>query len=157
MRGRGSVDWRDDRGVVGGIEALPFGVLIFVVGSLLITNAWAVIDAKMAVTASAREGARAYVESPDVHHGSDTARAAAEQALEGHGRDPTRSEVRITHAADASFARCVRVTVEVRHQVPALSLPFIGGYGPGFEVAARHSEVVDPFRDGLPDDGGCAP
>ena len=36
-----------DAGQVGGFEALPFGVLIFVVGVLLITNAWAVIDAKL--------------------------------------------------------------------------------------------------------------
>ena len=37
-----------DAGQVGGIEALPFGLLIFVVGTLLIANAWAVIDAKFA-------------------------------------------------------------------------------------------------------------
>ena len=35
-----------EAGQVGGFEALPFGVLIFVVGVLLITNVWAVIDAK---------------------------------------------------------------------------------------------------------------
>lgn len=157
MRHLRRVAWRDDRGFAGGVEALPFGVLIFVVGSLLITNAWAVIDAKIAATAAAREGARTYVEATDRVSGADAARAAAGQALEGHGRDPTRSAVLITHDGDAPFARCVRATVEVRHPVPALSLPFIGGYGHGFEVAARHSEVIDPFRDGLPGDGRCLP
>jgi phenylalanyl-tRNA synthetase beta chain len=44
-----------DGGQVAGIEALPFGVLIFVVGALLITNLWAVIDTKIAVDAAARE------------------------------------------------------------------------------------------------------
>ena len=33
----------DDRGQVGGIEALPFGLLVFVVGALLVANAWAVV------------------------------------------------------------------------------------------------------------------
>src|SRR4029079_720569 len=54
-----------ERGVVGGIEVLPFGFLIFVVGSLVIANAWAVIDARMAADAAARQAARAYVESPN--------------------------------------------------------------------------------------------
>ena len=34
---------RGDAGQVGGIEALPFGLLVFVVGTLLIANAWAVV------------------------------------------------------------------------------------------------------------------
>lgn len=153
----GHLDWRDDRGFAGGIEALPFGVLIFVVGSLLVTNAWAVVDAKMAVTAAAREAARTYVESPDAANGTTAARSASEQTLAGYGRDPAQSEIEIRHDGGAPFARCVRVTVEVHHLVPALSLPFIGGFGEGFDVAARHSEVIDPFRDGLAGDGRCVP
>jgi hypothetical protein len=35
-------DRGDDRGQVGGIEVLPFGLLVFVVGTLLVANAWAV-------------------------------------------------------------------------------------------------------------------
>jgi hypothetical protein len=31
-----------DAGVVGGIEALPFGLLVFVLGATLVANAWAV-------------------------------------------------------------------------------------------------------------------
>ena len=52
---------------------LPFGVLIFVVGSLLIANAWAVVDAKLATTAAAREAARAYVESGSAAAGAGAA------------------------------------------------------------------------------------
>jgi hypothetical protein len=33
---------RSDAGQVGGIEALPFGLLVFVVGATLVANAWAV-------------------------------------------------------------------------------------------------------------------
>ncbi|MGZ4694068.1 MAG: hypothetical protein ACXWA3_10620, partial [Acidimicrobiales bacterium] len=57
----GSFDRRDDRGQLAGIEVLPFGVLVFVVGALLITNAWAVVDAKIAVDAASREAVRTYV------------------------------------------------------------------------------------------------
>lgn len=155
MRARPPIDWRDDRGFAGGIEALPFGVLIFVVGSLLVTNAWAVVDAKMAVTASAREAARTYVEADDAVSARADAHAAMVQALEGHGRDPTRSRLSIHHEGGAPFERCVRVSVTVEHPVPALTLPFIGGYGRGFDVAATHAELIDPFRDGLDGDGRC--
>jgi len=54
--------WRSQRGQIGGFEVLPFGLLLFVAAMLVITNAWAVIDAKHATSSAAREGARAYVE-----------------------------------------------------------------------------------------------
>ena len=57
-----------DGGQVGGIEALPFGLLVFVVGALLVANAWAVVDAKLAVDAAARQATRHYVEA-DVGRG----------------------------------------------------------------------------------------
>jgi hypothetical protein len=149
------VRWNDDSGQMGGIEALPFGVLIFVVGSLLIANAWAVVDAKFVTTAAARQAARAYVEADDGTTAAADARVAAERAVEGHGRDPSRVRIDVRHEDDRPFARCTRVTVEVSYEIPAISLPFIGGYGEAFDVTAEHSEVVDPFRDGLPAGGGC--
>jgi hypothetical protein len=48
---------------MAGIEALPFGFLVLVAGSLLLANAWAVVDAKFAASAAAREAVRVYVES----------------------------------------------------------------------------------------------
>jgi hypothetical protein len=138
-----------DAGQVGGIEALPFGVLIFVLGSLLIANAWAVVDTKFATDAAAREAVRAFVEAPG---GSvDPVGAATEagrDALAGHGRDPDRAS--IEPIGTAVLARCERVAFEVTYTVPALTLPLIGGYGNGpFTVRSAASEVVDPFRAGL--------
>ena len=105
-----------------GIEVLPFGLLTFVVGALLVANAWAVIDAKLAVSAAAREATRAFVEAP-----ADT--------------DPL----------DALFARCETVRFEASYRIPAIRVPWIGGFGDGiFTASARHSEVVDPFRDDVP-------
>lgn len=139
--------WRqllgDQRGT-GGVEVLPFGVLTFVVGGLLVANAWGVVDAKVAATAAAREAARTFVEAPDAPRALAGADAAARAAMAGHGRDPAKVEVRI----DGSFTRCAPVVAEVRYPVPAIRLPWIGGYGEAFDVRARHSEVVDPFRSG---------
>lgn len=140
-----------DRGQVGGIEALPFGVLIFVLGSLLIANAWAVVDAKFATDAAARQAARTFVEGTDTDSALTAAAAAARATIEGHGRDPARAEVRAIGAPE--LVRCERAAFEVTYDVPALSLPLIGGYGRApFKVRSTHSELVDPFRNGLPGD-----
>lgn len=148
MRGRGVPRARGDSGQVGGIEALPFGLLVFVVGTLLIANAWAVVDAKFATDAAAREAVRTFVESTDAGVALDHATAAAEAAITAHGRDPDRATV--GPVGSLRLERCARVTIEVTYEVPALSLPFIGGFGAApFEVRSRRSEVVDPFRSGL--------
>jgi hypothetical protein len=150
---RRRVDWRSDRGQFAGVEALPFAVLVFVIGSLLVANAWAVIDAKLAVSSAAREGARTYVESPpDLAVAEGAARQAAADALEGHGRDATDASIVVSNPSGA-FARCTRVTVAVSYRIPAVTLPVIGGYGRGFTVSSHHSEIIDPWRDDLPGDG----
>ena len=100
-------DWRDDRGQLAGIEVLPFGVLIFVVGALLITNAWAVVDAKIAVDAASREAVRTYVEAPDGNTALTAARAAADDTIAAHGRRPELASVTVHHDGDRPFGRCV--------------------------------------------------
>lgn len=143
---------RHEQGVVGGVEVLPFGFLVFVTGALLLANAWAVVDAKLAVGGAAREGARAYVEADDGGSASANALTAARQAVAGAGRDPSKLGLTI----DAPrFARCAVVTVTAEYHVPSLRLPFIGGVGPGFEVRGRHRELVDPFADGAPAANDC--
>lgn len=137
-----------DRGQVGGIEALPFGLLIFVLGSLLIANAWAVVDAKFATDAAARQAVRTFVEGTDRASALTAAEAAGRAAIEGHGRDPSRAV--IAPVGTFALARCERATFEAVYEVPALSIPLIGGYGTApFGIRSTHSEVVDPFRNSL--------
>jgi len=146
---------RGDRGQVGGIEVLPFGVLIFVIGALLVTNAWGVVDARIAADAAAREAVRAYVEAPDGATAADAARRAAVATIAAHGRRTDLLTMSITRAGDAPFERCVPVTVEVRYPVPAIALPWVGGYGHAFDVRAHHTERIDPFRTGLSGEAPC--
>ena len=134
-----------ERGFVGGAEVLPFGFLLFVSVLLLIVNAWAVIDTKLAVSAAAREGARVYVESDSEDAAIDAAVAHARAALRSFGRD--NEDVSVAIDAEG-FARCARVSVTVRTTVPALTLPFIGGFGSGVTAQSTHSEIIDPFRSG---------
>ncbi len=137
---------RGEAGQVGGIEGVIFGVLVFVLGTMLVVNAWSVVDSKLAATSAAREAARAYVEAPSEEIATTAAPAAAEEAIGGHGRDPGRVEVELL---DGRFARCARVTFEVRYRVPLFAVPLLGQHAAGMTVSARHSEVVDPYRSGV--------
>ncbi|MHB8506508.1 MAG: hypothetical protein ACYDEN_12450 [Acidimicrobiales bacterium] len=140
-----------EAGFVGGFEGLLFGALVFVVGGLLVAYAWAVVDTKLAVAGAARLAAREYVQASDALSASADAVQAAEQSLQGWGRDPSRAVV----VVGGVFARCARVTVTVRYPAPLLELPWIGRLGSGGTVSAEQSELVDPFRSGLPGTATC--
>lgn len=145
--------WHPERGQVGGIEAVPFGLLVFVVGTLLVASTWAVVDAKLTVTAAAREGARAAVESDSARAAAANADRAAREAVASSGlTDP----VDVTVRTPASFQRCGAISVRVSTTLPAVPLPWIGGIG-SITVAAHHAERIDPYRDGLPGGGACPP
>jgi hypothetical protein len=147
------VRFHPERGQVGGIEALPFGLLTFVVAAIVVATAWAVVDAKLAVVSAAREGARSYVEADSAATGTATATAAAREALGGQNRD---GGVEVTVEQPPAFVRCAAVTVRVATVVPAVRVPWLGGLG-SIRVAARHRELVDPYRDGLPGAATCPP
>lgn len=144
----------DEAGQIAGIEGVVFGMLVFVLGTLVVTNAWGIIDSKWAAGSAAREGTRAFVESegPSVAEAMAEAEVAARDAISGLGRDPRRM---VFEPEEARFERCGRVVVRIEYPVPLVAVPLIGRYGRGFTAVGRHSEMVDPFRSGLPDRGAC--
>lgn len=143
---------RGDAGQVGGIEVLPFGLLLFVVASLVVANAWAVIDAKATVDSAARAGVRAAVEAPDPATAAARADAAARHVLERSGRA---DDATVDVEAVEGFARCAPVTVRATVHVPTVHVPWLGGVGGGFDVTEQHGGIVDPYRSGLPGSAAC--
>lgn len=139
-----------DCGFVAGAEGMLFGVVVFVFGLLLLFNAWAVIDTKMAVTSAARETTRTFVESD----GSETSAIQA-------GRDAFAATSNFDVSGlsapliEGEFRRCGRIIVTYDYTVPAISLPGGFGWGDGFDVTASHTEIVDPFRSGLDGEAIC--
>ena len=146
----------DEDGQVGGVEGLVFGVLVFVIGTLIVANAWGVVDAKMAASSAAREATRAFVESsaPSAEDAFVEADAVARRVVAGYGRDPSKLAV-VPEAT--SLRRCARVTLRAEYPVPLLSLPLLGSHGRGFTAVGRHSEIIDPYRAGLDDRSACPP
>lgn len=141
-----------EAGQIGGVEAVIFGVLVFVLGSLVIANAWGVIDAKLAVSSAASQATRAFVEAPSGQDPFVLARQAADQAVSDSGRDARR----LTLSIDGTLARCSRVLITARYRVPLIGIPLLGSLGNGFVTTAHHSELVDPYRSGLPGSAQCA-
>lgn len=148
-------------GFVAGAEALIFGVLVFVIGTLIVVNAWSVVDAKFAASAAAREAARAVVESATGPEHLEVARVAARRTLDGYGRPAAPmtvtsvgpSELVTSGPGPAGFRRCTEVGYEVEIRVPAVA--FIGSRTIGeFRVSSQHHELIDPYRSGRPLDAG---
>jgi hypothetical protein len=141
------IDLRSDAGFIGGTEVLPFGILIFVAGTLMIMNLWAVLDTKMAVDGASREGARAVAESDGRPDADSKAEAAATASLSAHNRT-FNGTISIGYPeANDPWRPCAPATVMVEQRVPLINLPFLGAMGgPDVAVRSTHSELVDPYR-----------
>lgn len=141
----------DDRGFVAGAEMLIFGVLAFVMGSLLIVNVWNVIDANFAVSAAAREGARTYTEAdPDVAWSQSRARMI--EVMDEFDRGDR--AVAPSSPSLGSYRRCAVVTVTAGYDVALVRIPLFGQFGTMTRVEASHSSRIDAYRSG-DFDGEC--
>jgi hypothetical protein len=141
-----------EAGQVGGFEAVAFGMLVLVMGTLIIGNAWGVIDARTAANEAAREAARAFATAPAQTdaQAEDLAQHTAAATLAQLGwRGPGFSVRRV----QGSFVRCALVTYEVDIAVPVLRLPWLQAGVSVFRATATHSERVDPYRSGVPGNG----
>lgn len=140
--------WRDEHGWAAGLEAVAFGVLVFVIGTLVVVNGWAVVDAKFATNAAAREAVRAIVEAP-AGTGNTQLQAnalnAARQATAAHGHHEVTI---ITDPTVIVQTRCAPVRATASIKVRSTVLPGIAGPRL-YDVTSTHEEVIDPFRSGL--------
>ncbi|MCC5954220.1 MAG: hypothetical protein JJU45_19185 [Acidimicrobiia bacterium] len=143
----------DDAGVVGGSEAIAFGVAVLLVGTLLGANLWATVDASVAASAAARQAVRAYVEAPDGATAREDAERAATDVVVTHGRSPSRLSLHIDHPDGRPWGRCVPVRVTVDYRLALATVPGLSA-GPERTVRATSTERIDPWRSGL-DAGVC--
>jgi hypothetical protein len=122
---------------------LPFGLLIFVAGILIIVNAWAVVDTKMTLDSAAQVMSRTISEADRLD--PVALEALARDTVADLGLDPGPITVEVD-PADTTLVRCQRVTVRLSYPVPALTLPVLGRIGETIDVHATASELVDPYR-----------
>ena len=135
---------RNDRGQVAGVETVAIGVLVFVAGLLIATNAWSVLTTRQTADSIAREYIRAYSEQPTRLAALAAGRRAAETVRSSHRIDPAR----LTIDEPTTFAPCARVGVTAVIRVPLARLPFLGAVG-GYDVTVTQRERIDPYRAGI--------
>ena len=77
-----------ESGQAAGIETIPFGILVFIGGLLLVVNVWAVVDTRAALDTAARDYLRAYTSSSTSALGRAAGREAALASMgaRAHGR-----------------------------------------------------------------------
>jgi Flp pilus assembly protein TadG len=154
------INWSDDRGFAGGTEALPFGMLVFVVGILLVLNLWSVIATKMAVNAAARQAAHAvaeYAPAPGENIATGVnaeAATVARSTVETYTGKPA-PEVTAATEGTITWARCAEFTVVVDYSAPLVRLPLVGQFGTSWPISARASSIVDPYRADVGAGGRC--
>lgn len=146
---------RDDRGIVAGSDVLLFGFAAIVLTAIVVINAWLVVDTALAVSAAAREGARAFVESDDLTSAENASAAAVGQVLAEYGHtNPSGAQPAQIMIDGGQFRRCAVVTVEASVDVDLVNVPFFGALG-SHTISASHSERIDPFRSGAFDFGNA--
>lgn len=156
---------RSEDGLLGGVDALAFGALVFIAGTILVLNAWSVVDARMAVGAAAREAVRTIVEdtSGDLAGGQaqiadleQRARDNAATAMTQHGKDVDAQPLAVAFEPLDENLRCATVRVAVTWKAPAIALPFVGVFRDGIDVTIEHQGRIDPFRAGVAGEVSCA-
>lgn len=133
--------WRcDERGQAAGVEAVPFGVLVFVTGTLLAVNVWSAVDARVAVDGAARDYLRAYTAAPDPGVARASGRSAAASSMAA--RRSGAANARVTDPPEP-FGPCRPATVVVELATPTIRAPFVGSLGTT-TVRAVRTELVQP-------------
>lgn len=136
---------RGERGQAAGVEALPFGVLVFVTGTLIAVSAWGVLTARGVADAAAREYLRAYTRAPSAEQARAAGRRLAGEVFSARGVDPAR----VTMEEPTVFQACAPATVRVRVVVPLIRAPFIGALSET-AVEVERTDRVDAYRVGVP-------
>lgn len=132
-----------ERGAAGA-EALAFGALVLVAGTLVLVNVWGTIDARMALDAASREYLREYTQAPTHSDAVRRGELAARVALAARGTPI--SSLRVEHPDPARFGPCGEAHVALTATVPSMRVPFLGTLT-RTEVTVQHRELVDAHRE----------
>ena len=138
-----------ESGQAAGIESIPFGILVFVGGVLLVINLWSVVDTRASLDSAARDYLRAYTAAPDRATARIVGRAAARASLSSRSGRP--SAVRIG-APTERFGPCRPATVRLELTIDAIHAPFIGTLGTAI-VSTTQTELVEPYGVALDEPG----
>ncbi len=133
-----------ERGAVAGLEGLMLGVLVLVAGTVLVANAWSVLEVRRSLDGAGREYLRAYTQAASPTDALASGRRALHDVLDGERG--SMAGVEVTEPDPSWFGPCASATVTLSATVPAARLPFIGTIA-STTVEVTHTELVDAHRE----------
>jgi hypothetical protein len=143
-----------ENGQIGGIEAVPFSILIFVVGMIMAINGWGVVHTQTNARSAARAAVRVFVEQNNFDLAQQKAHATAIETLRRSGFATDRASIAIDFPNGDTWHRCARVRIVVSLPTRTFPAPFVGSLFSWISVRAAESGLVDAYRSGI--DGGEA-
>jgi hypothetical protein len=135
---------RGERGQAAGIETLPFGVLVFVAGTLLVVNAWAVVSNRATADSLAREYLRAYTKESSRPDALEAGQQVVDAIVASHDMPADRVHV----DPPTAWGACAVAVVTVRLTVPDIQAPFLGSLG-SHRITVVHRDRIDAYRRGV--------
>ena len=133
-----------------GAEVVLGGIVLLLGLALVLANVWIVLDAKTAVSTTARAGAQSFIEQDSLSDAAAALHAEASLALDQ--RFPMRW---VATPSLVAFVRCAPVDVTVTVRIPLLAIPFLGSVGGTKQVSSTHHTRVDPYRSRVPGEANC--
>lgn len=115
------------------------GILVFVCGTLLVSQAWATVNARQSAGQIAQQYLRAYSESSTRLEAVEAGERAAQSVADSRHV----SNFRVT--SPSTFGRCRFVVVTAEVIVPSVRIPYLGSWGAQLVTATRR-ELTDPYR-----------
>lgn len=135
-----------DHGQIGGIEAVPFSILVFVVGMILAINGWSVVYTQTNARSAARTAIRTFVEQDSYLLAEQAARSAVVETLQRSGFATHNVLTAIDFPNGDSWHRCARVRIVVSMPARSFPVPFIEDLFSAINVRASESGLVDAYR-----------
>lgn len=136
---------RPERAMAAGAEALALGTLVLLAGTIMVTNAWAVIDTNMALEAAAREYLRAYTEADEPTAAAANGDTAARAVLQD--RPGVLGRLRVVPPSPETFGPCAPAAVTVSARVPAIRIPAIDAQWGEHTVSISAVELIDAHQE----------
>ncbi len=131
--------------MVGGAEALALATVVVLAGMILILNAWAVVENRMAIEGASREYLRAYTEADDPATAATDARRAATAVLAD--RPALLERLVIDPPPPELFGPCAPAGVTLSARVPSIHIPAIGTQWGEHTVSVSAVELIDAHQE----------
>ncbi len=135
---------RSERGAVAGLEGVMFGVLVLLAGTVLVVNAWSVLQTRRTLDGAAREYLRAYTQADSPPEALLAANRALDAVLLGEGRRGP--DVTVRGPDPTHFGPCASASVTLTATIPAVRMPFVGEMA-STTVEVDHTELVDAHSE----------